>query len=423
MTPTRQSRERLAWIVLILSLVTFLALAISGPLAIRWYLLNSELEQSARLTTTSGTIVVERPDQLTPLAVTGVLEDIPEGSTITTDSSSEGTLDFLEPRSGQVLSTVQIYSNTHVRMRLMRSPRFDLSPHSHRIGMDLLSGRVRTRLSVDVQKPVRADIQTPQGQASFERPGSYLVEVAQNETTVAVREGSATVTAEGNQIELNEGDLSLTTIRPGQPIQALPAARNLVMEGDFPNGLQPTWTVRRQKQVESQPDPEVEVTTSAGRRAAAFARPGTRLDWAQVGIHQEINRDVRELTSLHLHLAVLIQFQDLFNCGAFGTECPVMVKVTYRDAQGTTHDWLKGFYANSDPQGLTPNRCVTCPPPDSGPHEQVSGGGWRTYDSPNLIEVFNQAGLPAASITAIDIYASGHSFQSLVSEVELLAQE
>ena len=423
MTPTRQSRERLAWIVLILSLVTFLALAIAGPLAIRWYLLNSELEQTARLTTTSGTIVVERSDQLTPLGVTGGLEDIPEGSTITTDASSEGTLDFTDPRSGQVLSTVQIYGNTHVRIRLMRSPRFELSQRSHRIVMDLLSGRVRTRISVDVQQPVRADLQTPQGQASFVRPGSYLVEVAQNETTVAVREGSATVTAEGNQIELNEGELSLTTIRPGQLLQALPAARNLVTDGDFPNGLDPAWTVRRQKNVESEPDPEIGLTTSAGRRAVSFARSGAGLDWALVGIRQEINRDVRELTSLRLHMAVLVQFQDLFNCGALGTECPVMVKIVYRDAQATTYEWLKGFYANSDPLGRPPLRCVTCPPPDSGSHEQVTGGGWRTYDSPNLIEVFKQVGLPAVSITAIDIYASGHAFQSLVSEVELLAQE
>jgi hypothetical protein len=45
---------------------------------------------------------------------------------------------------------------------------------------------------------------------------------------------------------------------------------------------------------------------------------------------------------------------------------------------------------------------------------------WFAYDSGNLIELFDE---PPAQIRTVTIYASGHSFTSLVTDAELLAQE
>lgn len=421
----RHNRERLAWSVLITACGLFCALAVGIPLGLRWYLLNSMLEGAANVDTTNGTLVVALPDQLGLVGVTESLDSIGEGATITTDRSSEGLIEFPDPGGEPALGALQIYGNSQIGLQLMQSPRFGISPHTHRIVLELAAGRIRARVPVDVARPVSLTVKTPQGTAIFEQPGSFLVEVIQNETSVVVREGKAAVTAQEKWVYLDEEENPRTVIAEGQgPLDGLPAERNLIADGDFASGLAPDWSERGQKQVAEEPDAQVTITTASGGRAAKFSRTGAGLNWAQVGIRQEINRDVRELSSLRLHLAVQVNSQDLFNCGALGTECPVMVKILYEDGGGGSYEWLKGFYTNSDPSGRTPTRCVTCSPPTTEEHDHLESGGLRTYDSPNLIEVFTlQSGAAPAVIRAIEIYASGHSFDSLVSEVELLAQE
>ena len=46
---------------------------------------------------------------------------------------------------------------------------------------------------------------------------------------------------------------------------------------------------------------------------------------------------------------------------------------------------------------------------------------WQTFDSGNLMEML--ADTPPAVIQRLTIYASGHTFHALVTEIELLAQE
>ncbi len=47
---------------------------------------------------------------------------------------------------------------------------------------------------------------------------------------------------------------------------------------------------------------------------------------------------------------------------------------------------------------------------------------WFLYDSPNLMEIVPEEIRPAR-IQLIRVYASGHSYDSMVTDIELLAQE
>ena len=49
----------------------------------------------------------------------------------------------------------------------------------------------------------------------------------------------------------------------------------------------------------------------------------------------------------------------------------------------------------------------------------LNQGEWFTYVSGNIIEELKQQGTPPARINSIRIYASGHNYQSMVSEVDL----
>ena len=64
--------------------------------------------------------------------------------------------------------------------------------------------------------------------------------------------------------------------------------------------------------------------------------------------------------------------------------------------------------------------CITCG--TQWRHEPWPKGQWQIYASPNLLDVFEVNGTPAALIHTITLYASGHTFTSFVTDVQLLAE-
>jgi len=236
-----------------------------------------------------------------------------------------------------------------------------------------------------------------------------------------VREGEALVIAQSRGVIVHPDERA--EVVPDQPPNGpLPAERDWIVNGYFQQPLEAGWAKAiRQPQIPEEDWGAVNIATVDGRQTIHFLRAGQA--WGQAGITQEINRDVRDYASLRLHLAVRVNLQDLWNCGASGTECPVMVDIMFVDPAGGERHWLKGFYYrfNANPSfGLT--SCPSCNAISSD-HERVAAGEWTTYDSPNLLEVFAQANVEVVTIKSIAIYGAGHVFSGHVTEVELLAEE
>jgi hypothetical protein len=102
-----------------------------------------------------------------------------------------------------------------------------------------------------------------------------------------------------------------------------------------------------------------------------------------------------------------------------------MVRIKYRDSGGNEQNWVQGFYYWTDPTIPVqdqPTLCVLCPSPRQE-HEQKNQGVQFFYDSPNLMELLAQDGQPPTSIVEIAAYASGHTYDVQVSEIELLVEE
>jgi hypothetical protein len=257
----------------------------------------------------------------------------------------------------------------------------------------------------------------------LQQPGSNAsVEAELTQTTATVREGEAIVISlsQNRAITLHKDERA--DVMPNEPIAGpLPAERNLIANGDFSALFSPTdWVIDPPQRNKPEDDiGQVLPLIRDGRPAVKFIRTGN--DWGQIGLTQVLNRDVRDYTSLRLHLDVYVNIQNLFNCGQYGTECPVMVKIVYVDVNGNEQQWTQGFYANPNPN--VPTACVTCPPPRNPEHEQVPFSQWKTFESNNLLEAFNAAGLPAVTLKSITLYASGHTFESFVADVQLLGAE
>lgn len=416
----RRNPERAAWAVLYGAFFTWCVLAVSLPLGARWWLRNASSDQTITLQS-SGTVLVTRPGGSAPEVN---LADIPVGSTITTQADSQATLTFAAAEGGDILATVQVYGSTELVITRADRPRYSstgISPN--RIDLRVATGRLRAAISPEVRHPVKLQLHSPpEAVTVLEQPGSKAsLEASGARSVIVVREGEALVIAESQGIIAHRDERAEVT--PNQPPNGpLPAERDWIVNGYFQQALEFGWAKAiRQPQKPEEDWGAVTNVTIAGRQTVQFLRAGQA--WGQAGITQEINRDVRDYTSLRLHLAVLVNLQDLWNCGASGTECPVMVDITFVDKGGGERHWLKGFYYRFNANasfGLT--ACPSCNAVSSD-HERVELGEWTTYDSPNLLEVFAEADVEVVTIKSILIYGAGHVFNGYVTEVELLAEE
>lgn len=406
----RVNPERLAWAVLLASFFTCIGLAVAVPLGTRYYVLHARVGQNVTLEVQRGPLSVTLAGRGAPVAIDGERNEIPERTIIATESTA-GRMVIHAPQPDRfVITTIQLYDDTTVALSSARSPRFPASHLPHEVILDVTAGRVRIKVSNDDGRSTVVKVHTHAGTTTLTE-GSYEVKVNGETMEVTVRDGQAELVSNDAQtISLGPAERAMTD--GDQVTDPLPAARNLIVNGDFQDPLENGWTVYTAQTDPTQPPPTVKINTDEAREVVSFRRNGT--NHAEVGIQQEINYDVRDFTSVELHLAMRIIHQDIAGfggCGYLSSECPITVLIDYKDIYSTDRQWRHAFYTGE-------------PAPDWPLHpwtEQIPLGSWQTYDSDNLIETLSKT--PPAFIKSLTIYASGHSFHAMVTEVELAVRE
>lgn len=416
----RRHPERTAWIVLGGAFAAFCLLAYLVPAGLKWAVETAAANHTLVLTG-SNTVYVQRPGRA---SLEANLTDIPVGSLIATEADAQATLNFISPDGGETLASLSIYGDTQLTVTAADSPRFGTwSVRPHLIRLILTKGRLRVFSAGDVGRPVEITITSaPEATTQITVAGANAsVESTFVGTTVAVREGWAMVTAQGQSLTL-EKDQRAEVALGAAPAGPLPVERDLIRDGEFGEPPGVNWRVDARPPANPNESPgEVQPVIIGGRRAMKFQRLGQ--DWGQVGLEQDLNQDVRDFTSLRLVLDVFLSYQDLSNCGSQGTECPVIVKLRYLDPGGLEKEWLQGFYYKYDANpvfGYT--FCAPCSP-RYGDHLRVDQNQWRTYESDNLLAAARNAGASMARLKSISLYGSGHTFDSSVAQVQLLASD
>jgi len=407
--------ERLAWVVLLSSFLACVALGVMTPLGARWYIRHAQVNQEVSLEVQRGPLSVVYGGHGQPRSVFEDNSDIPRGSRVRAPNATSGRLLIQSPQSnGEApIATVQLYDETEIVLSSARSPQFATSHLPHEITLEVEAGRVRVNVFGATDRSTVVNVHTTQGTIKVEE-GSYEVKI--NSTTEAtVRYGRADVTCEsGETMSLGPTERALVSVDSVQG--PLPAARNLVENGDFSAPLEDGWETYDEQTDPELPPGEIQIaTTLVGneeKNVVEFSREA--VNHAEVGITQEIDYDVRDFASLELHMAVNIVNQNILGfggCGYLGSECPIIVRIDYKDIHGTDHEWLHGFYIGSPAEDWD----------IKGWHEKLEVGTWQPYNSGNLMEELGTT--PPALVQGVTIYASGHSFNAMVTEVELLAQE
>lgn len=402
---------RIAWVVLLGAFLVFCALAAAIPLAARWYLLHAQVSRPAILQVTAGTVLVVTPSSDEPIAVVDRRE-IEPGTLVQTDQRSQATLVF--PANGELsspdLATVQIYTDTQLRLLESSRPRFSLSEDADRISLEVMSGRARVNTTDLQPRGLQTETRLPQATA-YLGPGSFSVAVTNELAQVASRFGQAQVDATGVRVELS--DEERTVIVTGEPPGAPgPMPENLIANGDFQLPLgPPDWLVTHYPEG----DPTAgttEMVEVGGREAVRFQRINQPPTHTETGITQILDRNVQDYDSLNLQMDVLLRWQSLGGAGEQSSEFPLMFWLDYVDIYGNHQFWTHGFYYRDPPEQWV----VT-----GG--EKIQANIWFPFESGNLLERLPMEGRPPPDhINWLRVYASGHNYDSLVSEVRLIAR-
>lgn len=401
----RQNPQRVAWLVLIVNLVLCCLLAVAVPLGARSFILNATRPIQTFVTVTTGTVQFFLPSVEDPTAVT-YRRSVPERSRIATDANARALLTmFSDAPDSPILATIQLYQDTDLTLSAARSPRFVWSRSPNQIMLSLQQGRVSVSVQGTEDRPVKVQLNTPHADATFGN-GTYDVDIEGDTTQVRTRAGTVQVLAAGREVTANTGErVSVTEGRP--PDLPVPAALNLVLNGTFEGRLSPPWN----EVVKVAPG----LTQASITQATVDQRQVVRLtriteDGAhnEAGLTQDINRDVQGYDSMNLHLDVKVVYQSVPGGGYLASEYPVMVDISYTDIYGKDLHWYQGFYYMDLPNGST----WALPTGEKIPQDI-----WYSYESPNLFDELKET--RPARINSITIYASGHDYDSMVSDVAL----
>jgi len=415
LTRWRDNPERTAWMLLLGAFGIFVVLAIAVPVGVVWFMRFATLAQTGVLQPTIGTVLLYSGGTGEPIAVTGLRENISEGDRLVAlDDSTQATLSLnSEPDTGDTLGSVQIYSGTDLTLNRLRQPMFARSREPFHSVLTLDSGQARIFTSGSDTRAVDVELRTPHGVALL-APGSYQVSVDPVATEITVRSGTADLRHDdGTGLAVQVGQRATIT-GEGVNAEVTSPEQNLVTNGNFTPPVLDTWTSYQVAEADTTPGKVQFIEGEDGRQVAQFIRMGEERLHTEVGISQELNKPVNVYDELRIQADVKILFQSLPGGGTLNSEFPIRVEVAYTDVYGKDLTWGHGFYYREAETGEEYPRVVD--------GTRVSQGQWYTYLSPNLIDVLSELGTRPAQINSMRIYASGHNYQSVVSEVYLLAE-
>lgn len=416
-------RARLAWTIVLLNFILFVSLCLSIPLGLNFYVQTATSPLPASLVTNQGTVAILKAEG-EPAAVrhSDPARPLTSGDEVVTNATDTAQLlIYALEESERLLVRGQLYGNSNLTINKISSPRFSWNNDPQEIVLDVKNGRVRLTVLPAGQRAYKILLLTPHGTIALLAPGQYSLVVNNEGSQLAVQNGRAELEslATGGTLTLTDTQRGVlhTTAAPEGP---LTTNRNLVQNGDFGQGLQHwikrDWNIERS----DQPKGETLISELAGERRLRFVRVG--IGHADVGVRQVVEQDVTDLTDLRLLVSFRVNQQTVGVCGTVGSECPLTVRIEYRDSSGTPLVWQQGFYATGNIGPTTPDSCVNCTPPHIR-HVLVPSNLIFSYET-NLLESLAFYGAPPPSfIDSVSLIAAGHSFETEIIEVALLAGE
>ena len=413
--------EHLAWLVLSLSFISCIAVAIGMPTGARWYLHNAMRPMDMQLQPRSGAVSYRRPGNATALVASDSTQ-LFNKSQIDQQDDADALVIFYHPDQSETpIATIQLYGETELTIGQARTPRFETSELPHQIQLQVGSAS-NMRVSVTGNgRDAQLIVQTPQGAVNLQE-GTFKLIVHARQTDLTVIDGQAHIPDPESEDNMVLTQSQRTQLTPDGLGEITIGERNIMrnLNGDFEEPLAATWSLYTEKDRPEENGGTVrQRVIGESRRVVFFTRVGQH--WAETGLTQEINQDIRGAKSLYVRARLRVDAHTLPVCGSMGTECPIMIRLRFNDPQtGSQPEWLQGFYA-VEGDGTNQPFCPSCE--WKAEHIQVPLGVWYDYESPDLLPVLRAENIDPSTLGSIEIYASGHTYGSAIDEIAVLVGE
>lgn len=439
------SPERIAWIALVGAFALFCTLTLTSILGVDRYLFRSTAPMPAVLNVTKGTVGITGADLRE--TVEREWEDLTNTVTsISTDSLSQATIQFRDKtvaggESADLLAAVTLQGNTFVTFNHAKGPRFDFDwiQDPQHVQFSRLRGQLDVIVSGVGADPFVMDIYTDDLNTDkgvfieIATNGRYRVSVSEDEVRLLNLVGRASAYF-GDDPDLRypiEPGEELVVRIGNSSIKTFQETSNLLLNGDFslPNasvgqmyspGEPLNWNCGGLP--EQDPPGSYSLVNFDGRVGVNLQRYNNATTHGEISCMQEFEGeglDVNGLESISVLATFSLNYQSLSLCGKEGSECPLMLHVIYTPvgAPGNSRgNWFRGFYYEDQASGTHKQICASC----LQDHVDTNPSVWYTFDSGNLLNLIAEDDHPAF-INAIRFYASGHQFDTVVSEMMLLA--
>ncbi|MGC9523356.1 MAG: hypothetical protein ACP5HG_15915 [Anaerolineae bacterium] len=413
--------ENMAWAVLIAAFLCCVTLAVGAPLLTRWFLLTSTRPLEIMLEPNGGDIRYQAPGSSAAFVVEGQSPiEIETRGRIQNENGSDAVILFYHPDQPDApVGTIRLLGQSSLVIGKASTPRFALSKLPYHMEVTVEQA-VNMRVSVSGDgRDAELRVQTPQGLVNLEE-GYFRLAVESQQTDLSVRSGRATLRdpADGKTLvlvplqgtQLTESGLG--DIYVGE--RDILSSRN----GDFREPLDAYWIRNTDKAVPEENAGTIRQIQIGDQDVVIFERVGQF--WAETGIEQVINQDIREFRSLRVLARIRISTQTLPVCGTLGTECPMMIRLQFVDQEtGGLREWLQGFYVM---EGEYEPFCQSCE--WKAAHEEVPQYDvWYNYESEDLLPLLKERGITPSAVYSVKIYASGWTYDSRIDNIAILVGE
>jgi hypothetical protein len=325
----------LAWRVTLLAAAALLALVIGGPLAWTWYVGAASEPRPAQMNAIDGVVFV-RHGGSRDWVMAKPEEAIAPGDYLRTAANARAFIELFDQ------STVLLYPSS--TFRILRAEQGRYRPEKAAVVLELSQGRARIGVAPP-REPAAAffQVRTPDAEVHLQE-GSYSADVARGTSQVRVRLGEATAHTQRGLVAARAGQRLI--VRPDRaPAGYQPLRYDLVENGWFADrdrAAPAGWVVRDL----SQQDPAGTVSLATVPGAVSFTRAGR--GHGETLLAQALDVDLWDFDKATLAADVRVLGHSLSGGGWEGSEYPLALRVTYRDAAGRLVPWFRGYYLHND---------------------------------------------------------------------------
>jgi len=397
-----KNSERFAWTVLLIAFTAFCALVVGVPTAIGAYVSGAMEDRTASLEILNGTVLLAPAGAKLEVNAAGVAEPnnaitLAPGDAFRTVENSRAVVWLFDG------SNLLLWPDTRIVLDSVRATKFNSNRAT--IWLSQQSGHIRFEVAPPTTIKTRViEVRTPEAVLAL-REGSYSATRTPGKTELVTHRGWATVVTAQNAVDVLQKER--TEILTGQPArEPVPSARDLIKNGNFASGLD-GWTAANRGEEEPVLG-STQLVVQDGRDVVVFSRTGA-VKHCETYLYQPLDVDITDFDSVKLRLDLKLINQSLSGGGVLGSEYPLLIRLNYRDVYNNENTFVKGFYYQNKDGNPTHNG------------EQVRQGEWQTFEIDLLDPTGNVQPKPAY-LTWLEIAASGHNYESEVTNVRLIAE-